>query len=65
MRPATPVTATPLDGMLRGAGIETVVAAGISLNVGIVGLGYHVVVSEGLLPCSSLWRRNLRGAARP
>ncbi|MFM8304593.1 MAG: cysteine hydrolase [Actinomycetota bacterium] len=47
----TPFTGTALDAMLRNLGITTVVATGVSLNVGIVGmaieavgLGYEVVV---------------------
>lgn len=48
----SPFTGTPLNAMLRSDGVETVIAAGVSLNVGImglaieaVGLGYHVVVA--------------------
>jgi len=47
----TPFTGTSLDAMLRNLGIRTVVATGVSLNVGVigmvieaVGLGYQVVV---------------------
>lgn len=47
----TPFTGTALDAMLRNLGIRTVVATGVSLNVGVVGmvieavgLGYEVVV---------------------
>jgi nicotinamidase-related amidase len=47
----TPFTATSLDITLRNLGVDTVVATGISLNVGVfgmcveaVGLGYRVVV---------------------
>jgi nicotinamidase-related amidase len=47
----TPFTGTALDAMLRNLGVRTVVATGVSLNVGVtgmvieaVGLGYEVVV---------------------
>lgn len=47
----TPFTGTDLDQLLRNCGVETVVATGVSLNVGVVGmaveavgLGYTVVV---------------------
>lgn len=47
----TPFTGTSLDAVLRNCGIRTVVATGVSLNVGVVGmtieavgLGYEVVV---------------------
>ena len=47
----TPFTGTSLDAMLRSDGVDTVIAAGVSLNVGIIGLvveaighGYQVVV---------------------
>ncbi|MFA5883808.1 MAG: isochorismatase family protein [Acidimicrobiia bacterium] len=47
----TPFTGTSLDATLRNCGITTVVATGVSLNVGVtgmvieaVGLGYTVVV---------------------
>lgn len=47
----SPFTGTSLDALLRSLGVTTVVAAGVSLNVGImgmaieaVGLGYRVVV---------------------
>ncbi|CAN5570831.1 cysteine hydrolase [soil metagenome] len=47
----TPFTGTDLDAMLRSIGITTVVACGVSLNVGVLGLclsasdlGYRVVV---------------------
>ncbi len=46
-----PFTGTSLDAVLRNLGVTTVVAAGVSLNVGVtgmvieaVGLGYQVVV---------------------
>ena len=46
-----PFHATELDALLRSAGVDTVVATGVSLNVGIPGLvieainhGYHVVL---------------------
>lgn len=49
----TPFTSTALDQVLRNCGITTVVAAGVSLNVGIAGLvlsavdlGYRVVVPD-------------------
>ena len=48
----SPFHATSLDPMLRSAGATTVVATGVSLNVGILGLtiealnhGYHVVLA--------------------
>lgn len=47
----TPFTGTDLDPLLRSLGVRTVVAAGVSLNVGVLGLclsaadlGYRVVV---------------------
>lgn len=47
----TPFTGTTLDAVLRNLGVTTVIAAGVSLNVGViglameaVGLGYEVVV---------------------
>lgn len=47
----SPFTGTSLDAVLRNCGIETVVATGVSLNIGVVGmaieavgLGYTVVV---------------------
>jgi nicotinamidase-related amidase len=47
----TPFTGTDLDALLRNAGVRTVIATGVSLNVGVVGLcltaadlGYQVVV---------------------
>lgn len=47
----TPFTGTDLDPLLRSLGVHTVVAAGVSLNIGVVGLalsasdlGYRVVV---------------------
>jgi nicotinamidase-related amidase len=47
----TPFTGTDLDAMLRSLGTTTVVACGVSLNVGVLGLclsaadlGYRVVV---------------------
>lgn len=47
----SPFTGTDLDAILRSRGVRTVVAVGVSLNVGIVGLcieavnlGYRVVV---------------------
>lgn len=47
----TPFTGTSLDAMLRNLGVRTVIATGVSLNVGVtgmvieaVGLGYEVVV---------------------
>jgi nicotinamidase-related amidase len=49
----TPFTGTSLDITLRNLGVDTVVACGISLNVGVfglcveaVGLGYRVVVAR-------------------
>jgi nicotinamidase-related amidase len=51
MHGMTPFTSTSLDQILRNLGIHTVVATGVSLNVGILGmalsavdLGYQVVV---------------------
>jgi nicotinamidase-related amidase len=48
----SPFSGTDLDPILRSLGISTVVAAGVSLNIGIVGLtieavnlGYRVVVA--------------------
>lgn len=47
----TPFTGTDLDALLRSLGVQTVVAAGVSLNVGVLGLalsasdlGYRVVI---------------------
>jgi nicotinamidase-related amidase len=47
----TPFSGTDLDAMLRSLGVRTVVAIGVSLNVGVLGLclsasdlGYRVVV---------------------
>ena len=47
----TPFTSTPLDQTLRNLGVTTVVATGVSVNVGVVGmclsavdLGYQVVL---------------------
>ena len=47
----TPFTGTALDAMLRNLGVKTVIASGVSVNVGVtgmvieaVGLGYEVVV---------------------
>jgi nicotinamidase-related amidase len=47
----SPFAATELDAFLRAEGATTVVATGVSLNVGIIGLtieavnhGYHVVI---------------------
>ena len=47
----SPFHGTSLEPMLRSAGVTTVVATGVSLNVGIIGLtiealnhGYHVVL---------------------
>lgn len=47
----TPFTGTDLDALLRSLGVRTVVACGVSLNVGVLGLclsasdlGYEVVV---------------------
>lgn len=47
----TPFTGTDLDALLRSVGTRTVIAAGVSLNVGVLGLclgaadlGYRVVV---------------------
>lgn len=49
----TPFTSTALDQVLRNCGVTTVVATGVSLNVGIAGLvlsavdlGYQVVVPD-------------------
>jgi nicotinamidase-related amidase len=48
----TPFTGTDLDSLLRSLGVSTVVACGVSLNVGVLGLclgaadlGYEVVVA--------------------
>ncbi|MGD0378727.1 MAG: isochorismatase family protein [Acidimicrobiales bacterium] len=48
----SPFTGTSLDSVLRAVGVRTVVATGVSLNLGIVGLaveavnlGYRVVVA--------------------
>jgi nicotinamidase-related amidase len=47
----TPFTSTSLDQILRNLGIRTVVATGVSVNLGVFGmamtamdLGYHVVI---------------------
>jgi nicotinamidase-related amidase len=47
----SPFAATELDAFLRAEGASTVIATGVSLNVGIIGLtieavnhGYHVVI---------------------
>jgi nicotinamidase-related amidase len=47
----TPFTSTSLDQILRNLGVRTVVATGVSVNVGVFGmalsavdLGYHVVL---------------------
>jgi nicotinamidase-related amidase len=47
----TPFTGTDLDALLRNCGIRTVIATGVSLNVGVLGLclsaadlGYRIVV---------------------
>jgi len=47
----TPFSGTDLDPLLRSLGVHTVVAVGVSLNVGVLGLclgatdlGYRVVV---------------------
>ena len=47
----TPFHGTELDALLRNLGVRTVVASGVSVNVGIVGLaieavnaGYQVVI---------------------
>jgi nicotinamidase-related amidase len=47
----TPFTSTSLDQILRNLGIRTVVATGVSVNIGVFGmaltavdLGYHVVL---------------------
>jgi biuret amidohydrolase len=47
----TPFTSTPLDQLLRNLGIKTVVATGVSVNLGVYGmalsavdLGYQVVL---------------------
>jgi nicotinamidase-related amidase len=47
----SPFTGTDLDPKLRSLGVDTVIATGVSLNVGILGLvieainhGYHVVL---------------------
>ena len=49
----TPFTSTALDQVLRNCGVTTVVAVGVSLNVGIAGLvlsavdlGYQVIVPD-------------------
>ncbi len=51
MHGMTPFTSTSLDQMLRNLGTETVVATGVSVNIGILGLclnaldlGYQVVL---------------------
>ena len=51
MHGMTPFTSTSLDQMLRNIGIETVVATGVSVNLGVLGmclsaldLGYQVVL---------------------
>ena len=48
----SPFTGTTLDPTLRALGVSTVVATGVSVNLGIIGLaveavnlGYHVVVA--------------------
>lgn len=47
----TPFTGTDLDTLLRSQGVETVIAVGVSLNIGVLGLclgatdlGYRAVV---------------------
>lgn len=47
----TPFTGTDLDPLLRSLGVETVIACGVSLNIGVLGLcltaadlGYRVVL---------------------
>jgi nicotinamidase-related amidase len=47
----TPFTGTDLDALLRNCGVTTVIATGVSLNVGVLGLclsaadlGYRVIV---------------------
>jgi nicotinamidase-related amidase len=47
----SPFHGTSLDSMLRSRGVSTVIATGVSLNVGIIGMtiealghGYHVVL---------------------
>jgi nicotinamidase-related amidase len=47
----TPFTGTDLDALLRSLGIETIVACGVSLNIGVLGLclsaadlGYRIVI---------------------
>lgn len=47
----SPFAGTELDAFLRAEGVSTVIATGVSLNVGIIGLtieavnhGYHVVI---------------------
>lgn len=47
----TPFTGTDLDMILRNSGVRTIVATGVSVNVGVLGLvlsgvdlGYHLVV---------------------
>lgn len=51
MHGMTPFMSTSLDQMLRNMGVTTIVATGVSVNVGILGLcinavdlGYHVVL---------------------
>jgi biuret amidohydrolase len=52
----SPFTGTELDGVLRRLGVKTIVAAGVSLNIGMiglsieaVGLGYRVaLVTDGV-----------------
>jgi nicotinamidase-related amidase len=51
MHGMTPFTSTSLDQILRNCGVRTVVATGVSVNLGIIGLvlsavdlGYQVVV---------------------
>jgi biuret amidohydrolase len=51
MHGMTPFTGTELDAVLRNMGVRTVVATGVSLNLGVIGmclsaldLGYQVVV---------------------
>ncbi len=52
MHGITPFTGTELDAVLRALGTRTVVVAGVSLNLGVIGtvlsavdLGYHAVVA--------------------
>jgi nicotinamidase-related amidase len=52
----TPFTSTSLDQMLRNLGISTIIATGVSLNVGVLGmvltavdLGYQVVVPRDVV----------------